>query len=120
MSLTNSWVAPDACTLPTAEQPVRLAEFDALFTNHTIGVERVTPTRLVLTLTGPPDLAAQVKDLTDRESSCCSFFTFTVSTEEDSGAESRVRLDVSVPAARVDVLDALAERAGAPRESGPA
>jgi hypothetical protein len=73
---------------------------------------------LVLTLTGPPDLGAQAKDLTDRESSCCSFFTFTVSTEEDSGAESRVRLDVVVPAARVDVLDALAERAAAPRGSG--
>lgn len=118
MSLTNSWIAPDACTLPTAEQPLRLAEFDALFTNHTIGVERVAPTRLVLTLTGPPDLAAQVKDLTDRESSCCSFFTFTLSTDEHSSAGNRVRLDVVVPAARIDVLDALTARAVAPRESG--
>lgn len=119
MKLPNAWVAPDACTLPTAEQPLRLAEFDALFANHTEEVERVTPTRLVLTLTGPPDLGAEAKDLTDRESSCCSFFTFTISTAEDSGAESRVRLDVEVPAARIDVLDALTERANAPRESGP-
>jgi hypothetical protein len=119
VSLTNSRIAPDACTLPTAEQSVRLAELDALFTNHTKGVVRIAPTQLVLTLTGPPDLAAQLKDLTDRESSCCSFFTFTVSTKEDSGAESRVRLEVVVPAARVDVLDVLAERAGATRESGP-
>jgi hypothetical protein len=118
VSLTNSWVAPDACTLPTVDQPLRVAEFDALFANQTIGVERVAPTRLVLTLTGPPDLAAQVKDLTDRESSCCSFFTFTLSTEDGSGAESRVRLDVVVPAARVEVLDALAARAGAQSESG--
>lgn len=119
MKLTKFWAAPDACTLPTADQPLRLAEFDALFTNHTIGVDRVTPTGLVLTLTGPPDLAAQVKDLTDRESACCSFFTFTVSTDEDSGTESRVRLDVVVPDAHVDVLDALTERAITPRESRP-
>lgn len=26
-----TWVAADACTLPTSEQPVRVAEFDALF-----------------------------------------------------------------------------------------
>jgi len=25
-----SWVAVDACTLPTEEQPLRVAEFDAL------------------------------------------------------------------------------------------
>ena len=99
MKLTKFWVAPDACTLLTAEQPLRLAEFDALFANHIIGVKRVTPTRLVLTLTGPPDLPAQVMDLTDRESACCSFFTFTVSTDQDSGSGSRVRLDVAVPAA---------------------
>ena len=27
------WVAPDACTLPTAERPLRVAEFDDLFAN---------------------------------------------------------------------------------------
>lgn len=111
MSLTNSWVAPDACTLPTLEQPLRVAEFDALFANHTTGVERATRTRLVLTLTGPPGLEDQIKDLTDRESSCCSFFTFTVSLEEHVDAVGRVLVEVEVPRARVEVLDALAVRA---------
>lgn len=119
MSLTNSWVAPDACTLPTVEQPLRVAEFDALFANHTTGVERVAPTRLVLTLAGPSDLADKVKDLTDRESSCCSFFTFTVSADDGSNDAGRMRLEVEVPVSRGEVLDALAERANASRQSGP-
>jgi hypothetical protein len=120
VSLTNSWVARDACTLPTLEQPTRVAEFDALFANHTTGVERVTPTRLVLTLNGERDLARQVKDLTDRESLCCSFFTFAVSTDEGSNDMSAAVLYVELPAARADVLNALAEHANASRPPGPA
>jgi hypothetical protein len=27
----HTWIAVDACTLPTDEQPLRLAEFDELF-----------------------------------------------------------------------------------------
>ena len=117
--LRNTWVAPDACTLPTVEQPLRVAEFDELFAHHMSVLERVTPTRLVLTLTGPADLAAQVKDLTDRESSCCSFFTFTLTTEGPADDMGRVRLEVEVPAAQIEVLDALAERADTSRQWGP-
>jgi hypothetical protein len=29
-----SFTVPDACALPTAEQPLRLAEFDTLFAVH--------------------------------------------------------------------------------------
>ncbi|NUO57978.1 MAG: hypothetical protein HOV71_01100 [Hamadaea sp.] len=43
------WV-PDACTLPTAEQPLRVAEFDALFAASLRHADRRTPTRLRLTL----------------------------------------------------------------------
>ena len=72
-----AWV-PEACTLPTAEQPLRLAEFDALFTAAVRGSTRLSPTHLRLQLTGDPDLEAVVRDLTVRESECCSFFMFGV------------------------------------------
>jgi hypothetical protein len=105
--MTNepAWV-PDACTLPTAEQPVRIAEFDALFATAR-RAERLTPTRLRVSLAGPPDLLATTEDLTERETRCCSFFAFTV-TEDHPGT---VVLDVEVPPAHTDVLDALSARA---------
>jgi hypothetical protein len=96
-----TWV-PEACTLPTAEQPLRLAEFDALFTTGS-GV-RLAPTQLRLDLSADADT---VRDLARRESECCSFFTFTITTPQPG----RVRLDIEVPAGHVDVLDALAKRA---------
>ena len=46
--------------------------------------------------------------LTGRETSCCSFFSFALTHDGDG-----VRVDVQVPAACVDVLDALAQRAAA-------
>ncbi|MET7947480.1 hypothetical protein [Micromonospora sp. NPDC005324] len=49
-----------------------------------------------------------VGEIGHRESSCCSFFSFTIAA--DTGT---LRLDVEVPAAHVDVLDALALRAAA-------
>lgn len=98
--------APEACTLPSAERPLRLAEFDALFATATRAGERLSPHHLRLTLAAD---AAAVRDLAARENRCCSFFTFTV-TELPA---DRVRLDVEVPAAQVAVLDALAARGGA-------
>jgi hypothetical protein len=101
----QGWV-PEACTLPTVERPLRLAEFDDLFTGvqH---VERVDVTRLRLILTGAAGLDVTVRDLAERENQCCSFFDFTV-TEEGPG---RVLFDIALPHVRVDVLDALATRA---------
>ena len=103
------WI-PAACTLPTAEQPLRSAELDALFATAR-GAERISPTLLRVTLTGGPDLLDTTRDLTGRESSCCSFFTFTLTTS----GPATVMLDVQVPAAHVQVLDALAVRAQAAR-----
>jgi hypothetical protein len=101
-----AWV-PDACTLPTAQQPLRLVEFDELFATNVAGSERLTPGHLRLALVGDEQLAATVTDLADRESDCCSFFTFTVTSPRPGS----VVLDIEVPAAHVDVLDALANRA---------
>jgi hypothetical protein len=105
-----SIVIPDACTLPTAEQPLRLAEFDALFATAVRRVEPVGPTHTRMRLTGPAGLAATVRDLTARETECCSFFTFTV-TPEKAGEGEALTLDVDVPPEYTGVLDSLAERA---------
>lgn len=107
------WVAPDACTLPTAQQPLRVAEFDQLFHDHLTRVETQRPEHLSLHFTGPSGVAELVADLAARESSCCSFFTFATTLVAESGDEQQVRLDVSVPANRVGVLTALAARAEA-------
>lgn len=94
-----SWVPMDACTLPTAEQPFRLAEFDDLFTSALQRVDRVAPTRLRLELAATAE--AKARDLAARESECCSFFTFTFGAD---GSDT-VRMDIDVPTGRVDVLD---------------
>jgi hypothetical protein len=96
----------DACTLPTAERPLRLAEFDTLFRDAVREVTYVSPTHTRMRLAGPPGLEATVRDLTARESACCSFFTFTV---EPSAGD--VTLGVEVPAPYADVLAALTARA---------
>jgi hypothetical protein len=100
---TEVWV-PDACALPLAERPVRLVEFDGVFAHGLTAQQRLSPTVLRWTL--DPGVEQVVRDLTARESACCSFFTFDFTV----GAEA-VQLDVSVPRAHADVLDALAARA---------
>jgi hypothetical protein len=96
-----------ACTLPTAERPTRLAEFDELFA-RVRGVTRAEPTRLSLDLEPRADVAALCADLMVREIGCCSFFTFTLVA---TGAlEPAVRLEVTVPAGHTEVLDAMADR----------
>ncbi|MGI8628040.1 MAG: hypothetical protein ACR2J5_15955, partial [Geodermatophilaceae bacterium] len=71
---------PDACTLPTVEQPLRQAEFAALCSSALRRQERIHDRQLRLTLSGGADLLETVQDLTARESSCCSFFSFTVTS----------------------------------------
>ncbi|WP_406164960.1 hypothetical protein [Streptomyces sp. NBC_00996] len=104
--MTN-WI-PQSCTLPTTEQPLRVAEFDALFTERLAGSSRPDPLRLRLVLTGGPGVEETVRDLVARESGCCSFFTFTVSP-----CTEQIDLDVEVDGAHERMLDALRERAAA-------
>lgn len=101
--------ASAACTLPTADRPLRLAEFDDLFATALLRVEREALTRARFTLTDSGGLRETVEDLTARESACCSFFLFTLS---GSGPDGLI-LDAEVPAAQVDVLSALVVRARA-------
>ncbi|MGW3624082.1 hypothetical protein [Streptomyces sp. NPDC000880] len=101
-----TWV-PEVCTLPTEEQPLRVAEFDGLFADALQRIERVEPGRLRLVLDGTAEERA--RELAQRESSCCSFFTFSL----DRDSSRRALMDVAVPAEHTAVLDALAVRAAA-------
>ncbi|MGH4000648.1 MAG: hypothetical protein ACRDTJ_24660 [Pseudonocardiaceae bacterium] len=91
--------------MPTTERPLRLAEFDALFATSVRSVRR-RGNDVRMHLTGTEGLLERVRDLTARETSCCSFFTFTI-----DGTDQDLTLDVSVPPARQEILDVLAERA---------
>lgn len=107
---STEWV-PSGCTLPTEEQPLRVAEFDELFVAALCGVDRPDPEHLALTFDDDDDdkgagLEATLRDLIAREAMCCSFFTFAV-TVGDGG----LRVEVGVPSTHLDVLDALAARA---------
>jgi hypothetical protein len=101
------WV-PQSCTLPTEERPLRVAEWDGLFAERLRATSRPEPLRLRFNLGSDTSIEEQVRDLVERESGCCSFFTFTV--DAGSGA---VLLDVEVDETHAPVLDALAVRAGA-------
>jgi len=103
----TSWVPKDACTLPTAERPFRLAEFDELF-RRLRRIDRVAPTRLRLVVAETGGVAERARDLAARETSCCSFFAFTVSVSGDD-----VVIDIQVPRERVVVLDGIAAQAAA-------
>jgi hypothetical protein len=105
-----SFVVPDACTLPTVDRPPRLAQFDALFATAVRQVEMVGPTHARVRLVGPVGLEPTVRDLTTRETECCSFFTFTTTAEPVDDGEA-VTLDVQVPAQYAHVLESLIQRA---------
>jgi hypothetical protein len=92
--------------LPSAERPLRLAEFDQLFATSLRGLQRLAATRLRLILDS--DSASVARDLTARESECCSFFTFTLTAVADE-----LQIDIEVSAGHADVLNALAMRAAA-------
>ena len=87
--------APDACTLPTAERPFRVAEFAALDVRR---VESLSPTHARLHFAGDAD---RVRELAAKESECCSFFRFAVTDST---------LEVEVPDRYADVLTALVAR----------
>jgi len=102
MTVPGDW-APDACTLPTSDRPLRIAEFDDLFT-FVVRAERRAPTLLDLVLRRIVE--APARDLAKRESECCSFFTFRFDADGDD-----VVMHVEVPGGQVEVLDALEARA---------
>ncbi len=107
LATDDDWF-PIACTLPTVEQPLRRAEFDAFFAEDVTGVEQVSPERLRFELRGRPGAAARAAGLAVKETGCCSFFTFDLSI-----GDGTVSMTVSTGAAHAPVLAALKDRAAA-------
>jgi hypothetical protein len=106
--MAMTWV-PDACTLPTEQVPLRVAEFNDLFARALRSLRRLEPTWLRLGLADAPGIEATVADLVARETACCSFFDFTLT----HGNDGELWVDVRVPAGRQAVLDGLARQATA-------
>lgn len=102
-----TWVPVDACTLPTVEQPVRVAEFDTLFAESLVSVEHASAASARFTLSGGTALTDRAQSLAGRETGCCSFFTFTITP---TGPDALV-MEVTVPHERAEVLAALVQRA---------
>jgi hypothetical protein len=98
--MSETWVSR-SCTLPTAERPLRAAEFDRVFAEAR-GVRRVSPERVRVELEPSAEVAARVADLAVRETGCCSFFTFALT----AGAGT-LHLEITVGPEHVEVLDAL-------------
>jgi hypothetical protein len=105
----GSWVPVESCTLPTTTQPLRVAEFDDLFAEALTDVERPRGDHVRLVMSGPTGLRDRLQDLARRETECCSFFTFAVTTP--AGDPATVLVDIAVPPNRADVLTALVDRA---------
>jgi hypothetical protein len=99
--METDWV-PAACTLPTVEQPLRVAEFAALIAGSS-AVHRPAPTVLEVEL--PAAVRGRTEDLAARETACCSFFRFEVLPRGET-----VLLRVQVPPEHTAVLDALGNR----------
>lgn len=108
-----AWV-PEACTLPTAQVPLRVAEFDDLFARTLRHVQRLDAATLRLVLTGGATTEAVARELTERETRCCSFFDFTLDRRGE-----QVELEVRVPPEYAEVLDGLAARGANRVGSGP-
>ena len=106
------WCAPEACSLDSAQQPARVAEWDHLFA---VGVRAVTPVDggVRLDLAPARGQAAAVADLADREAQCCLFFRFDLAI-----ADETLALTIRTDPAYGSVVDALAARALARVGSG--
>ncbi|WP_242911028.1 hypothetical protein [Actinomadura terrae] len=97
---------PAACTLPTAQKPLRVAEFDALFAEAVTAVELVASGRVRMRMRPAPKLAGRAADLAARETECCSFFTFSI-----TATSGELTLEVAAADEHAPVVAALAERA---------
>jgi hypothetical protein len=95
---------------------VRVAEFDALFSETLTRIEQTGIPGARFVMSGDMALAQRARSLADRETSCCSFYAFTVTA---TGPNSVV-MEVTVPDDRGDALSALVRRAQEARDRNTA
>ncbi len=92
---------PIACTLQPSDARSQLGEWQELGGRVSERAERVSPTRLELTLVPGADIAPVI-DLAQREIACCSFFSFALEIQVE-----HLVLVVEVPAEAAGILDQL-------------
>ncbi|HWI42188.1 MAG TPA: hypothetical protein VNS81_01110 [Nocardioides sp.] len=108
----DGWV-PAACTLPTAEQPLRRQEFDDLFADDVLSVSQLSPLEVRFELRPDAEVAARAAGLAAKETGCCSFFTFGLRISDGT-----VLMTVSAEPTHGPVLAALGARAKAKLRTG--
>jgi hypothetical protein len=94
-----------ACTLDATELADRLAEFQSLFATALRSHVR-EPAHLRLMLSVNPHGEAAVRDLFERESRCCQFFSFAFHREGDT-----LVVGIKVPEGGSPMLDEFEELA---------
>ena len=107
----NAWVQarrrlpvvriPIACTLQPSDARSQLGEWREVLPRVTNSADRVSPTRLELTIKPDSDIGPLV-NLAQREVACCAFFSFSIEIQAD-----RLVLAVEVPEDAVEILDGL-------------
>lgn len=100
---SGGWVPVAACALPTAQQPLRLAESDRFFSTAVQRWARPGPTELELVIASQSEVSA--REFAERETQCCSFFTFGF-----GAIDNGVLMHIAVPGPHIEVLDALQAR----------
>jgi hypothetical protein len=109
VTLEQTGRVPDACTLPSVEQPLRVHEFERLFAGALTAVStRPDGRSLRLVLADGPGVYDTTADLAARESECCSFFLFNVIR-----GGGTVTMDVRVDETHIDVLSGIERMARA-------
>ncbi len=103
--LADSWV-PASCTMPTVDQPLRLAEFDQFFAHDVASVTTTPEGSVRLDLRPTAEVAERAAGLAAAETSCCSFFEFGLTLTDGA-----VRMTISTDPSHADVLAALRRRA---------
>lgn len=104
-SASKEWI-PDACTLPSVEQPLRTTEFADLFARDVVSVTQESDTKIVLELRPDPASASRAAALAAKEVECCSFFRFQLTI-----AEGQVRLVIETSPEHAGVLGGLLQAA---------
>lgn len=106
MTTDHDWVPEDACTLPHRDRPLRLEAFEYLFATALLSTAWIGAGRLRLRFYPTRAVEQQLRQLTAKEASCCSFFTFDIQP-----TTAALLVDIRVPRNRVDVLIGLEEQA---------
>ena len=92
---------PIACTLSASDARSQLSEWQGILSHSVDNSERVSPNRLQLRFSADADIESVI-NLAQRESACCTFFSFSIEIATD-----HLLLIIEVPNEAVQILDQL-------------